>query len=121
VDALGVGTLDGFGGGAGWKDGVEVRRDENAGGRGGRFRSQLCEGVAFVVEVNVGEAEGTETIEEEFGALLFVKGGRGYADDVEQPVTDLRLVEMQPVKGAMHRCESCQLRNPLMGGGRHLV
>jgi hypothetical protein len=70
--------------------------------------------------MNVGEAERAEAIEEEFGAGLLVEGRCGDADYFEQPVTKLRLVKMQPVEGAVHRSEGCQLRDPLMGGGRHL-
>ena len=102
----------GFAVGSGGEDGVEVGGDEDAGSRdcwsrlrmergGSRCLGQFGEGVACFVDVDVGEAEGLEAVEEPGGAGGFAEGWGGDADELELPLAELRLVEMQPVEGAV--------------------
>ncbi len=51
--------------------------------------------------MEVGEAELLEAVEEPGGAGLFGEGWRGDANELKLPLAELRLVEMQPVEGAM--------------------
>ncbi len=51
--------------------------------------------------MDVGEAEGAEAVEEPGGAGLLGEGRRGDGEHLELPQAELRLVEMQPVEGAM--------------------
>ena len=119
----GVSVLSmGVAGGAVGEDGVEVRGEEEDGAGGGVFFGrELGEGVAFVIEMDVGEAEGAEVLEEPGGSGVFAEGRRGDADDLQQPSTQLRLMQVQPVKGAMDRGEAGEAGDALMGGGRHDV
>ena len=78
-----------------------------AGAAGGQFGKD----VAFFVDVDVGEAELLEAVEEPGGAGGFAEGWGGDADDVELPLAELRLVEMEPVEGAMDRGECGQARD----------
>ena len=105
-----------FGGGFGGEDGVEVGGDENAGrgwvGREGEFG----EGVADVVDADGGEVEVVKAIEEPGGAGGFVEGGRGDAGDFELPGEDLRLVEVEPVEGAMDGGQGGEVGDAALGG-----
>jgi hypothetical protein len=121
-DAGAAGVFDWVAGCAGAEDGVEVSGDEEAGGTGGggRRREELGEDVAFVVEVGVGEAELVEAVKEPGGAVVLCEGGRGDADEFKLPLTELRLVEMEPVEGAMDWGEAGEAGDStLSGGGRH--
>jgi hypothetical protein len=81
---------------------------------------QLCEGVAFFVEVEVGEAELVEAVEEPGGAVVFGEGGRGDANELELPLAELGLMEVQPVEGAMDGGEAGEPGDSaLCGGGGH--
>ena len=84
-DAGAVLVFGGFGGGAGGEDGVEVGGEEDDRAGGSEFearvrdsRAEFGEGVACVVEVDVGEAELVEAVEEPGGAgVLRRRVGRG--------------------------------------------
>ena len=78
---------------------------------------EFGEDVAGVVEVDVGEAEGVEAVEEPGGAGGFAEGWGGDADDFELPLAELRLVEVQPVEGAMDRGEGGEAGDAALGGG----
>ena len=58
-------------------------------------------------------------LEKPDGTILFVERRRRYADQFEKPATELRLVQMQPVKGTMDCGEGRKLHDALMGRGRH--
>ena len=60
-------------------------------GLGGGYFAQ---DVAFVVGVDVGEAEGVEAVEEPRCAGGFAEGWGGDADEFELPLAELRLVEV---------------------------
>ncbi len=77
---------------------------------------QFGEGVAGFVEVDVGEAEVTEAIEEPGGAGGFAEGGGGDADEVELPLAELGLMEMQPVEGAVDGGEGGEACDAALGG-----
>ncbi len=85
---------------------------------------ELGEGVAGVVEVEVGEAEGGEALEEPGGAGLLGEGGRGDGEHLELPAAELGLVQMQPVEGAVdgelggEAGDAALGERGLVGGGR---
>jgi hypothetical protein len=119
-DAWGFGIFDGVTGGSCGEDGVEVGGDEEAGRRLGLFcrgGCEFCEDVAFVVEVDVGEAELVEALEEPGGAGVLGKGGRGDADQFKLPEAELRLVQMQPVEGAVNGGEAGEAGDSTVSGG----
>ncbi len=79
-----------------------------------------AEDVACVVDVDVGEAEGVEAVEEPGGSGGFAEGWGGDADEVELPAAELRLVEMQPVEGAVDCGERGEAGDAMVGGGGHV-
>src|ERR1700743_3674467 len=78
---------------------------------------ELCEDVAGAVEMNVGQAEGMEAVEEPVGARGFAEGRSGDADDFELPLTELRLMEVQPMECTVNRGEGCQPCDAALGSG----
>ncbi len=78
---------------------------------------EFGEGVAGVVEVDVGEAEVAEAVEEPGGAGGFAEGWGGDADELELPLAELGLVEMQPVEGAVDGGEGGEASDAALGGG----
>ncbi len=52
-----------------------------------------------------------EAVEEPCGAGGFFRGGGGDADELQLPLAELGLVEMQPVEGAMNRGEGGDARD----------
>ena len=79
-------------------------------------RAEFGEGVAGVVEMDVGQAELLEALEEPGGACGFSEGWGGNADEFQLPLAELGLVEMQPVKGAMDSGEGCEARDAALSG-----
>ena len=71
-------------------------------------RGKFGEGVAFVVEVDVGEAELAEAVEEPGGTGVLGEGRGWDAEEFELPLAELWLVEMQPVEGAMDGGETAR-------------
>ena len=62
-----------------------------------------------------------EAVEEPGGAGGFSpKGGDGDADELELPLAQLRLVEVQPVEGAVDCGECGQAGDAMVGGGGHV-
>ena len=91
----------------------------SCGGLGGgmmRGWGKFGEDVAGVVEVDAGEAEVVEAVEDPGGAGGFAEGWGGDADDFELPLTELGLVEVQPVEGAMDGGEGREAGDALLGG-----
>jgi hypothetical protein len=82
-----------------------------------RCWGKFGEDVACVVEMAVCEAELMEAVKEPGGAGGFVEGWGGNADDVELPLAELWLVEVQPVKGSVDGGEGCQAGDAALGGG----
>jgi hypothetical protein len=118
IDSRRIGVLDGFAESAGGKDGVEVSGDEDAGsGFGMALGEEFGNGVAFAVEVGVREAKLVEATEEPVGAVVFAEGWGWDADELELPGAELRLVEMQPMEGAMDGSESGESCDSALGGG----
>ena len=79
---------------------------------------EFGEGVAFVVEVDVGEAELVEAVEDPGGSGGLAEGWGGDADEVELPLAELGLVEMEPVEGAVDGGEGGEAGDaPLRGRG----
>ena len=121
--------------GDGGKDCVEVGGDEDDGRVwGGVGGGEFGEGVAFGVDVRVGEAEGGELLEEVLGSGLLGEGWGGDGDGFELPAAELGLVEMEPgeravdgavageggdaeVVGGGHGCGSVETRAPKAGPG----
>ena len=58
-----------------------------------------------------------EAIEEPGGTGGFAEGRGGDADDVELPLAELGLVEVQPVEGAVHGGEAGEACDATLGGG----
>jgi hypothetical protein len=82
-----------------------------------RFGREFGQDVAGVVEVRVGEAELLEAVEEPGGADGFAEGWGGDADQLELPLAELRLVEVQPVEGAVNCGEGSEACDAALGGG----
>jgi len=82
---------------------------------------EFGEGVTCVVEMDVGEAEVSEAVEEPGGAGGFFEGRRGDSNHFELPLAELRLVKVQPVEGAMDGGKGCEARDTTLrvGGGGH--
>jgi hypothetical protein len=80
---------------------------------------EFGEGVAGCVDVGVGQAELLEALEEPGGAGLLAEGWGGDAEHFEVPFAELGLLEVQPVKGAMHRWGGGEARDAELGGGGH--
>jgi hypothetical protein len=66
--------------------------------------------------VDVGEAEVLEVFEEVVGAGGFVEGWGRDADQVELPLADLGLVDVQPVEGSVNGGEGGEMADALLGG-----
>src|SRR5271170_2283653 len=99
-------------------DGETVRRfgrDDVSCGSG--IGLEFGEGIAGVVEVDVGEAEVAEAVEKPGGAGGFAEGWGGDADQLELPLAELRLVEVQPVEGAVDCGEGGEASDATLGGG----
>ena len=86
-----------------------------------RIRGEFGQDVAGVVEVDVGEAELLEAVEEPGGAGGFAEGWGGDADDLELPLAELGLVEVQPVEGAVDGGEGGEACDAALGGGGRRV
>jgi hypothetical protein len=82
-----------------------------------RCWGEFGEGVAGVVEMDVGEAELLEAVEEPGCAGRFAEWWGGDADDVQLPLAELRLVEMQPVEGSVDSGECGEAGDAALGGG----
>ena len=113
----------GFGRGPGREDGVKVggEKDDR---RGSRFkarspRGKFGEGVAGGIQVRIGEAELAETFEKPCSAGLLAKGWGRNAEKLELPLAELKLVDVQPVEGAMHRGRGGETRDAELSGGVH--
>jgi hypothetical protein len=65
--------------------------------------------------MDVGEAELLEALEEPGGTGGFAEGWGRDADDLEEPLAELGLVEMQPVEGAMDGGEGGELGDAALG------
>lgn len=78
---------------------------------------EFGEGVAGIVEVEVGETEGLEALEEPGGAGGFAEGWGGDADELKLPLAELGLMEVQPVEGAVDGGESGEAGDAALGGG----
>ncbi len=98
------------------KDGVEMGgEEEQARIRRVRGSGALAEYVAFLVQVDVPEAERAEPFRKPLGPRPLGKGRSGNPDHLEQPMTQLRLVEVQPVEGAVNGRERGQRQDAPMG------
>ena len=67
--------------------------------------------------MDVAEAEVAEAIQKPGGAGGLAEGGSGDADEVELPLTELGLVEVQPVEGSMDGSECGEAGDAALGGG----
>ena len=56
-----------------------------------------------------------EAVEEPGGAGGFTEGWCGDADQFELPFAELRLVEVQPMEGAMDGCEGGEASDAALG------
>ena len=105
-------------GGAGGEDGVEVGGDEEDGLAGMRgVGGEFSESVAGVVEADVRETERLEEGDDGVGAGALAEGRRGDGDEVEEPLAELGLVEMQPVEGAMDGGRGGEGEDASLGAG----
>jgi hypothetical protein len=81
---------------------------------------ELGEGVAFAVEVWVREAKLAKAMKEPGCAIVLGEGRGGDADKLKLPLAELRLMEVEPVEGAMDWSESSEAHDSaLSGGDRH--
>jgi hypothetical protein len=103
------------------KDGVEVGREEDTASVHGRglLRCQFGEGIAFFVEVDVGEAQLIEALDEPGGSGGFSEGWSGDSDHLQLPLTELGLMEMQPVECPVNGGESGEAGDALVNCGGH--
>jgi hypothetical protein len=120
VDAGAIGIFAGFARGSSSEDCIEMGREEQVGSiRGFGFSgrgSQFSESVPFVVQMQIGEAEVFEAVEKPGGPGLLVERWGGDADEFKLPLTELRLVEVQPMEGAMDGGKAGQAGNAALGG-----
>ena len=86
------------------------------------FGAEFRQDIARIVEVDIGQAELLEAVEEPGGANGFAEGWGGDAHDLELPLAELGLVEVQPVEGAVNRGEGGEACYAALGrgGGGHL-
>jgi hypothetical protein len=108
----------------GREDGVNVRREKDAGFR--RLRSfSDRDGVADGVEVDLIEVEIAKSLAEPFSAPLLAKRGRRDSHEIRLPAQNLLFLKVQPLEGPMHapvrrklgdagegRCWDCGCHDP---------
>src|SRR6185312_8528157 len=80
---------------------------------------QLGQRIAFFVQMNIAQTKLDEAVEEPVSPGRLPEGRRGDADHLYLPLPELRLVQMQPVKGAMDRGQLGKAGDTLMGGRGH--
>ncbi len=91
------------------------QEDGAVAGKGGR--AKLGDGIAFFVEMGIGKAEEMEELEDGLGARVFGEGWRGDRDQMQEPLTELGLVQMKPVEGAMDRRGGGEGGDATLGAG----
>jgi hypothetical protein len=67
--------------------------------------------------MDIRQAEMMEAIKKPCSAGRFCEGGRGDADHLQLPLAKLGLVEVQPMKGPVHRGEGGEAGDALLGSG----
>ena len=104
--------------GAGWKDGIQMSREQDDWSIRGFSRRNFGDDIADRILVSVMKAELLELLKEPQCARLFPERWSRDAEHIEVPPAKLRLMQVQPSEGVVDAALCSELCDAKLGGNR---